>query len=428
MNPFFTVYTVPLFLTSAIALALLLIATQRRHVPAARIFVLLASGIIIWAMGYAFEFIAVQKEIKLFWAQVQYFGITLTPVAFLLFTQNYLGFEESPRWQTIVATTVVPIVTIIAAWTNESYQMLWTKVEMPDPTLGLALDHGLIFYLIIVYSYLLLLTGCYYAWQAFQSNSYIRRRQAAIILIGAMPPWLGNLVYILDLTPQGLDLTPINFAVTCILVAYGLFKYEFLNVAPIARNRVIENLADVVIVIDPLGRVIDINPAAARWLGKSSDDVLTNPATEILAKFPTLTEALSSASQSNIPIQSTLLGDVRSYSASISLLHDAKETLQGWILMLRDTTVQERNDEALRSSETALRSLVKRLQELDQLKTRFLRNINHELRTPLTNIILYTNLLRTGSPKNYERYLEALERQTVILRRLIEQTLALERV
>ena len=379
-------------------------------------------------MGYAFEFIADDLATKLFWAKVQYFGITLTPVSFLLFTQYYLGYEESPRWQTIIATTVVPLITLIAAWTNGSHGLLWTSIKMPDKTLGLDLGHGLIFYLIIVYSYLILLAGCYYAWQAYQSNSYVRQRQAAIILAGAMPPWLGNLVYILDLTPQGLDLTPINFAVTCVLMAYGLFRYEFLNVAPIARNRVIENLADAVIVIDVLGRVVDINPAAARWLNKESRAVLANTAIEVLADFPALIASLAPVSRRDISIRCTSHGEERTYSAGISLLHNEQGEFAGWIMTLRDNTSQERINAALRESETALRTMVQRLQELDQLKLRFLRNINHELRTPLTNIILYADLLRTGPPENHARYLEVLDRQTTILRGLIEQTLEVEQM
>ena len=423
-----TAYTIPLFISSLIGFGLMWVAAQRRHTPAARIFILLAAAIIIWLLGYAFEIGADSEPSKLFWAKVQYVGITITPVAFFLFIQNYLGFNEHPHWQNVIALLLVPIVTIAAAWTNESHSMLWASSKPSAEFPWLEFTYGPIFWAHTIYSYLLLLIGYFFAWQAFRSNSYVRQRQAAIILAASVPPWLANLAYLLQVTPGRLDLTPLSFTVTCILFAYGLFRFQLLNVTPIARNRVIENLADAVIVIDALDRVVDINPAAVQLLGKTSRQVLANPMNEVLAAFPILAESLTTHNNSDVLIRTTVGGEERVLNASTSSLLDARETVQGRVVTLHDITQQEQSADALRNSEAALRSMVQRLQELDQLKTRFLRNINHELRTPLTNIILYADLLKTGRPENYPRYLEVLERQTVILRGLIEQTLDLERM
>ncbi len=425
---YLTPYTIPLFFSSAIGLALIWITAQRRHIPAARIFVLLVVAIIVWTIGYAFEIIAESLPSKLFWAKVQYVGITTTPVVFLIFIQSYLGFDERPHWQNVIALLLIPIVTIASAWTNESHSMLWDSWALSTAAPWLDLTYGPFFWVHTIYSYLLLLTGYYFAWQAFRSNSYVRQRQAAIILAATVPPWLSNLAYIFQLTPGGLDLTPLSFTVTSILFAYGLFRFQLLNVTPIARNRVIENLADAVIVIDALDRVVDINPAAAQLLDKTSREVLASPTSEVLASFPALSESLASHTNTDVLIRVKIGGEERVLNASTSLLLDSRETVQGRVITLHDITQQEQSADALRKSEAALRAMVQRLQELDQLKTRFLRNINHELRTPLTNIILYADLLRTGPSENHERYLEVLERQTVILRGLIEQTLDLERV
>lgn len=422
-------YIIPLFITAAITLVLLLIGIRRRHSPAARIFVLFCSTVLIWSVGYAFEFMAIDLEAKLFWARVQYLGL-ISPVAFLLFTQLYLGVEERVYWQNFIVLMLMPLIANVAAWTNDQHKMLWTYWGL-DPTgnsPGLQLEHGVIFYAIVAYSYLLLLSGVYYIVLAFRSSSYVRRRQAGILLAAVAAPWLGNLLYILDLTPNGLDLTPINFGISGIFLAIGLVRYYFLDVTPIARNRVIEKLQDSVIVIDNQGRVVDVNPAAIQLLKCNRRDVIAQPVQNLLHELPVVVSALNT--QSSVDLTARLINEdeAKIFNASISVLKNKQDLVQGRVVMLHDITQQEHDAEALRESEARLRTLVQQLKELDELKTRFMRNVNHELRTPLTNITLYIDLLRTGNPENFPRYLSVLEKETATLRRLIEQTLNLERV
>ena len=68
------------------------------------------------------------------------------------------------------------------------------------------------------------------------------------------------------------------------MVAWGLFRYRLFDIVPIARERVLENMADQVIVLDAQERVIDINLAALRTLGKKSLDVIGKPGSESEAK------------------------------------------------------------------------------------------------------------------------------------------------
>ena len=428
----FTSYTIPLFITAIITFILLIIGARRQHMPSARIFILFCTSVLVWSLGYALEFMAVDLEAKLFWARVQYLGL-ISPAAFLLFTQLYLGIEEHIQWQNFIALMILPLIANVAAWTNDQHRMLWTAwdIDKTGAFPGLQLEHGPIFYAIVAYSYLLLLSGVYYISIAFRSNNHVRRGQAGILLAAVAAPWLGNLLYILDLTPNGLDLTPINFGISSIFLAIGLLRYHFLDVAPIARNLVIEKLHDAMIVIDNQGRIVDINPTAARLLRCTSRLAVARPANELLKELSGVVEQLGTAE--SIDVTTRLTGDgadgqERIFNASISVLLDQKQQVQGRVVVLHDVTQQERSAEALRESETQLRVLVHQLQELDRLKTRFMRNINHELRTPLTNITLYIDLLRAGNSANFERYIKVLDKEAATLRRLIEQTLDLERM
>ncbi len=68
------------------------------------------------------------------------------------------------------------------------------------------------------------------------------------------------------------------------------------------------------------------------------------------------------------------------------------------------------------------------LQELDQLKSKFISDMSHELRTPITNLGLYVDLLEKGRPEKQTQYMEVLRRQVERLGHLMTDILSLSRL
>ncbi len=61
--------------------------------------------------------------------------------------------------------------------------------------------------------------------------------------------------------------------------------------------------------------------------------------------------------------------------------------------VIRDTTLRERTEGALRDALQAERQAAERLRAADELKSGFLQAVSHELRTPLTSLVGYTRTL-----------------------------------
>jgi signal transduction histidine kinase len=70
----------------------------------------------------------------------------------------------------------------------------------------------------------------------------------------------------------------------------------------------------------------------------------------------------------------------------------------------------------------------RRLQELDQLKSKFASDVSHELRTPVTSLKLYTELLEHGKPEKQADYRRVLTEQANGLMQLVEDILNLSRL
>jgi signal transduction histidine kinase len=75
-----------------------------------------------------------------------------------------------------------------------------------------------------------------------------------------------------------------------------------------------------------------------------------------------------------------------------------------------------------------LREKHAQLEELDQLKSRFVSNVSHELRTPLAVIKLYATLARKGRPEKQEHYLRTIEAEIQRLETMVENILDLTRM
>ena len=61
-----------------------------------------------------------------------------------------------------------------------------------------------------------------------------------------------------------------------------MFQY----LTPIARDRVVESMSDAVIVVDMQARLVDMNPAAQKLVGRSLPDLLGQPIEELPWPWP----------------------------------------------------------------------------------------------------------------------------------------------
>jgi hypothetical protein len=83
------------------------------------------------------------------------------------------------------------------------------------------------------------------------------------VLLATVTPFIANILFVFRIVPVLIDLTPIAFTVTGIGLAFAVFHYRLLDIAPIARDIVVDGMKDGMIVLDANRRIVDINRAAA---------------------------------------------------------------------------------------------------------------------------------------------------------------------
>ena len=137
-----------------------------------------------------------------------------------------------------------------------------------------ASTYGVAFGVHTAYSYLLMVLGIVLLVVAIVRNRGLVRAQGILLLIGALVPWISNALSILGIINVPFDLTAFSFTVAGLMAFWALFRYQLLELAPVAREAAIDSMHDAVIAVDTANRIVDVNPAAVSLVGQPRQAII----------------------------------------------------------------------------------------------------------------------------------------------------------
>jgi PAS domain S-box-containing protein len=405
----FNAYIVVYFLTAAVSAGVAAYAWHRRTVPgAAHLAWLMAAGA-EWALAAGFEAAAVGVPAKVFWSKVEYLGFNSSPVLFLLFALAYSRPGRPLGRRATALIWVIPALTFLLAATNEWHRLVWNSFT-PSPAGGniLIYGHGIWFYVAIAYFYLAAAAGAIVIIRAAVRLARPYRRQAIALLVAAAMPILIGAIYVTGLSPvPGLDIPPIGFMFAGLALAWGIFQFRLLDLAPVARDLLFESMSDGVVVLDAQNRIVDINRAGQRLLGATAA-VIGQRAGALLTARPDLIERFRNVIEGQAEI---VLGTEvpRHLDLRISPLYDRHRRFTGRLIVLRDITERKQAEEELYRSNEELRA---RNAELDA----YAHTVAHDLKNPLGLLSGYAELLMENSaslsPDELREYAHTISEHT----------------
>jgi PAS domain S-box-containing protein len=296
MNQVFTVYSGFFLATSIISFFVSVLAWQRRSVKGAQdlAYLMIAAG--FGAFFIIFETAAPTVSQKIFWAKLEYLGGVTTPVLYLIFVLRFTGKERILSRRNTAFLFVLPAITLILAFTNESHNLFWTGFSaISEKTNLMEYHHGMAFWLgYLLYSYLLLLVATVYLFRFIIRHSQAFRAQAWIIFIGCLCPWSASILYLTGLNPvPGLDLAPVSITLSGILLLFAISYVRFLDLVPVARETLVETMSDGIVAIDSQNRIQDINEAARSILGLGQGNIIGNLTDALQSSDKKLMDALA---------------------------------------------------------------------------------------------------------------------------------------
>ena len=143
---------------------------------------------------------------------------------------------------------------------------------------------------------------------SFNGSTGVYRKQTELLLISALLPWIANVGHIFDMAFT-IDITPFALTISLTIMYYALQRYGFLEIVPVARDIVVENLADLVIVLDAKNRIVDLNKSARNQLDIHGANVIGMHVREAIPKYQSVFDQYSEKEQTHEPIQLLVDGE-----------------------------------------------------------------------------------------------------------------------
>jgi len=397
-----TPYVVALFFTAGVSALVAVMVWGRRPLAGTTSLAILLVAVAEWALATGLDWAAVGTEAKVFFSKIEYLGLTTAPPLFLLFALEYTRQEQRLARRNVSLLMLFPFLTTLLAATNEKHNLIWTSFT-PSPVADsnlLVFGHGTWFWLLVVYSYMCLLAGAASLVKAAIRSRHLYQRQAVAIVLASLAPWLGNIAYVFDLMPiPGLDLTPVVFSLSGLILTWGILGFGMFDLVPVARETLIEKMGDAVLVLDEQNRIVDMNPAAGTLLGVVPVSVVAQFADDALAAWPDLIGKLSGVwegqAETLLPKPTPMHFDVR-----ISPLSDRRRRFGGRLVVLRDITERKKGELEIHRLNQLLQA---QLAEIEALQASLREQA---IRDPLTGLFNRRYLEET-----LERELARAERQ-----------------
>ena len=356
-------YLTPYLLSLLLTLGVFIYTWGHRYVRGAKTYSWFVGGQTLTILGFIFELISPNIQTKILWDKFQWITDTfLVIIPFLIFSIQFSEHKlRHPRLTRAFWTSLAILFTLILL-TDSIHHLIYSdphlSTDQPFPDLVYS-------YTYVFYGYSLLFAFGANLWgigllikRAIQpDNPY--RFQFWTVALGFLIPILLSIFTIADIkiTPQR-DISPFSFAIGNMVVAWGLFRYGLFDILPIAREYIVENMIDPVIVLDANNRVADINPAAVKGLGKQVGDALGKPTIEVFEDWPVIAHELETLDMEQKELAVTREDGTFYFDLNISPIFNNRGRLLGKIVVARDVTQHKTLEEGYRTLSAELEQRV----------------------------------------------------------------------
>ena len=228
----FPSFTVIYAIAACLALVSAAAVFERKSNPGYFHFSLCLISLFTWSFAAIFEAGALSVAGKIYWSGWQYLGVVTMAPHWFLFSADYANKRILKSSWLKYLIWVIPAVTLVFVFSDQLNHYLRTYVDIPiDSVNHIAIyGHGFWFYVHLIYSYLLFLTGTFWLVQTLLRKPKENRTPAIVIIASFVIGWVANLIYVMGKSPiPGLDLTSISFIFIAVVLTWMIFNKRLFN-------------------------------------------------------------------------------------------------------------------------------------------------------------------------------------------------------
>ena len=371
-------------------------ALRNRPKPGSTGMVLAVSGLALWSLSAAVLYATSGYAARLSTMAVMALGGMLAGIGYFLIATEFTGqFDPTRR---VLAALAVPVVLVQAmVWTEPLHGLMWLG---ETPGTGVEASFGPLYAVFLVFGFAFACTGLAILAVEAMSSHGIRRFQCAVLSVGGLPPIVLAAVSIAGVTGTSYTLAPFGSMVTVFCYAWILFRADALEIAPVGRRRLVEEMNDAAVTVSEQGVVVDANPAA-REIAGAGTDAIGRPIEEFFADLPEAVELAEAEDGVNTELSVENDGELHHYHLNTSRIQAGNCHTGIRLLVLRDVTPLKRREN----------ELAERERQLDLLRQVLTRALRHNIRNDLTVVRGYAKTIQQEVDSEHETLAEGIVRK-----------------
>lgn len=371
----FSIYYFPFIVAMALSVFIIISVWKYRSQTIIKTIIYLVCACFLWSAANMLEYGFESLKIKSFFVGVEYISIVTIPVAWIILAALYTERYSLVKIKNIVLLMLLPVITLILIWTNSAHHLMRYNISLDTtgPYSIITKSYGPWFWVAVIYNNLLMLAGTLLFFYRIFKPPKMHRVQIILLLICIIIPWGGNFFYIFNVFPAlRMDLTSVLLSLSMLIFTFGLLSYHLLEAIPIAREYLIENLRDGIVVIDNQNRIVDYNKASVQILNLDKH-YFACPADCILSSLNIPPESLIQMDPVEYELEHRCDDKTFYYNLKVEILYDRFNLYRGRLFHIQDISV-------LKEKENTIRNLLKEKEFL-------LKEVHHRIKNNMGSVM-----------------------------------------
>ncbi len=188
------------------------------------------------------------------------------------------------------------------------------------------------------FSYLMALASIVVLWRNYGTDHVHYVRQKLLLTFVLLLPSLTNLLYNFNLSPvRGLNLSTATLTVSGVLFYIILYRNSLLDLPPVTREQIVENLDEAVLIFNPQKRLVDFNHSAAKLFNLGRNSIGTGVEEIGVKELTHRLENLQGAESKTLALMRVWSTISVSISSGIRVLNSVRRSLRRFVISLRNS-------------------------------------------------------------------------------------------
>lgn len=341
--------------------------------------------IFYWSAVRFTQLLVEGSDYVFFLEKIHYIGVCLIPVSLLLTGIIFARTRIEFSWKYLLLL-IVPAVSIIMALTNDYHHLFIVKYSF----ISTEYEYGTYYIFHEIYSYSCIFVGIYFLLYFSIKNLGFFSRQSFFIALGIAFPLVVVILSTQKIVAMPVFMENISFSFAIFFFAIAIIRFQFLNVVPIALQKIVDLISDGYIVVNQNLEIIDYNRTFINTFQgimtikrkKNLMDLLSNPNLKIDQDRIFGSYKIAIEQKNSVALEEHIVGNAfdKYFRVEITPIFSGKDYL-GSIFLFKDISEHKKNIEIIKRNQEVLMEQ-ERMASLGQM----IGGIAHNLKTPIMSL------------------------------------------